>query len=216
MTALVYGAIGLIRGQLLSILTEIIDYQSINIYNQKKITFKSEKLRVIVDELSAVKTHKSDLITDHVFFCLGTARKQTPSKREYYKIDHDCPLTAAAIAVENGCKHLHLVASIGAHKDSLFFYTKKKEKLESDIKAPPFDGINIYRPSLLLGIRKEQRLAEEISAKILRIIDIALIGPLKKYKATQALNVAKAMYNQSINKAKGIRIFLPEELNEIA
>ncbi|HWV72255.1 MAG TPA: NAD-dependent epimerase/dehydratase family protein [Pseudosphingobacterium sp.] len=216
MTALIYGATGLIGSQLLSLLIEGSDYQKVIIYTRKKINIENNKVKIIIDELNAIKKYKNDLKADHVFCCLGTTRKKTPDKKEYYKIDHDYPLTAAAIAIENSCKHFHLVSSIGANKESLFFYTKTKGKLENDISFLPFDSINIYRPSLLLGARREKRNAENISAKILNILNPALIGPLRKYKSIQALTVARAMYNQSLNNAKGINIFLPEELNKIA
>lgn len=216
MTALIYGATGLIGSQLLSLLIESTDYQNIIIFTRKKIGIESQKVQIILDEFNAIKKHKNNLKADHVFCCLGTTRKKTPNKKEYYKIDHDYPLIAAAIAVENNCKHFHLVSSIGANKESPFFYTKTKGKLENDISFLPFESINIYRPSLLLGQRREKRSAEDISAKILHILNPALIGPLKKYKGIKAFTVAKAMYNQSLNNSKGINIFLPEELNKIA
>lgn len=216
MTALIYGATGLIGSQLLSLLIESTDYQNIIIFTRKKIGVENKKVQIILDEFNAIKKHKNNLKADHVFCCLGTTRKKTPDKKEYYKIDHDYPLIAAAIAIENNCKHFHLVSSIGANKESLFFYTKTKGKLENDISFLPFESINIYRPSLLLGQRREKRSAEDISAKILHILNPALIGPLKKYKGIKAFTVAKAMYNQSLNNSKGINIFLPEELNKIA
>ncbi|MFC6103617.1 NAD-dependent epimerase/dehydratase family protein [Olivibacter domesticus] len=216
MTALIYGATGLIGSQLLSLLIESTDYQNIIIFTRKKIDVENKKVQIILDEFNAIKKHKNNLKADHVFCCLGTTRKKTPDKKEYYKIDHDYPLIAAAIAIENNCKHFHLVSSIGANKESLFFYTKTKGKLENDISFLPFESINIYRPSLLLGQRREKRSAEDISAKILHVLNPALIGPLKKYKGIKAFTVAKAMYNQSLNNSKGINIFLPEELNKIA
>lgn len=216
MTALIYGATGLIGSQLLSLLIESTDYQNIIIFTRKKIGIENKKVQIILDEFDAIKKHKNNLKADHVFCCLGTTRKKTPDKKEYYKIDHDYPLIAAAIAIENNCKHFHLVSSIGANKESLFFYTKTKGKLENDLSFLPFESINIYRPSLLLGQRREKRSAEDISAKILHVLNPALIGPLKKYKGIKAFTVAKAMYNQSLNNSKGINIFLPEELNKIA
>lgn len=70
-----------------------------------------------------------------------------------YKIDHDLNLELAKAAKEKGCKTLVLVSSLGANKDSRFFYPRMKGEIERDMIALDFDKTIILRPGILLGNR---------------------------------------------------------------
>lgn len=216
MTALIYGASGLVGGYLLKYLTESADFQKVIIYTRKKITVHSAKIQQIVGDMETLKSHKDELIADHVFCCLGTTKKKTPNKDEYYKIDHDFPLMVAAIGLENGTKYFHLVSAMGANENSMIFYNKTKGELERDIKLLPFECINIYQPSLLTGNRNEKRSLEQITEKLFNIINPLLLGSLKKYRSISAKIVAAAMVHQALNTKKGLHIFQSDEIKEIA
>ncbi|QNL51116.1 nucleoside-diphosphate sugar epimerase [Olivibacter sp. SDN3] len=216
MTALIYGASGLVGGYLLTYLIESVDFQKVILYTRKKIAINSPKIEQIIDGMEALKLHQKELIADHIFCCLGTTKNKTPDKDEYYKIDHDFPLMAAAIGLENGTKHFHLVSALGADQHSMIFYNKTKGELERDIKLLPFQSINIYQPSLLTGSRKEKRNVEEITEKIFYFINPLLVGSLKKYRSISAKTVAAAMFNQALNNNQGLHIFKSDEIKEIA
>ena len=55
-----------------------------------------------------------------------------------------------------------LISSIGADKNSGNFYLKVKGEIEEDVIDLGFETTNIFRPSFLIGERKETRTGEII------------------------------------------------------
>src|SRR3546814_5964806 len=98
------------------------------------------------------------------------------------KIDHDYPLEIARLAHQQGAKHFLVISAIGANKDSLFFYSRVKGLMEEDIRTILFETISVFRPSLIDGERKEDRVMEELSLNIGRSLGRIMKGSLEKYK----------------------------------
>lgn len=68
-----------------------------------------------------------------------------------------------------------------------------QREIENRISALNFNSFVILQPSLLLGNRKENRLAEKSAMYLMRLFSWMFLGPIKKYKAISAEHVAKAM-----------------------
>jgi len=75
--------------------------------------------------------------------------------------------------------------------------------------------LHIFRPSLLLGERKEFRIGESISSFLAKRIPLIFVGPLKKYKPITAKTVAEGMYKAAQSKNEGIYTYLSNEIEEI-
>ncbi|PMZ55218.1 nucleoside-diphosphate sugar epimerase, partial [Pseudomonas sp. FW300-N1A5] len=74
------------------------------------------------------------------------------------------------------------------------FYNRVKGELEDALRALAFpNGIVIAHPSMLLGARAESRAAESIGKAVMRGTGFLMAGPLRKYKAIEAVDVARAM-----------------------
>lgn len=67
---------------------------------------------------------------------------------------------------------------------------------------------------MLLGKRNEFRLGELVSKAFMAFFGIFLVGRLKKYKAIQALLVAKAMSNLAKEDRKGIFIIESDQIKK--
>ncbi len=67
-----------------------------------------------------------------------------------------------------------------------------------------FNFTAIIQPSLLLGLRKETRMAEGISQFIFKKLSFLFIGQLRHFKAIPAINVAKAIIRIVNNNEKDI------------
>ena len=80
----------------------------------------------------------------------------------------------------------------------------------------PFTAFHVFRPSLLLGERKEHRPGEKVGAFIMSGLKYAMGGPLRKYRAIQARDVAKAMVRVAQMDLQGIHIFDSRRIQEIA
>ena len=136
---------------------------------------------------------------DHLYICLGTTIKKAGSKVEFRRIDLDYCLAFAKKAKESGASKISVVTSIGANAKSSNFYLQTKGLLEEEIKKLGFDSVCIFQPGLLLGKRKENRPLEKISQKISFIMNIFLVGRLRKYRSVKAYDIAHSMANHSLS-----------------
>ena len=92
---------------------------------------------------------------------------------------------------------------------------RMKGKCEEELRRLAFQSVSIFRPSLLLGNRKEFRLGEKMSKYLMKLISIFLIGPLRKYKAIESGDVAQAMYQAAQQGRAGYRIYESDEIKQV-
>ena len=142
----------------------------------------------------------SEIKGDVLFNALGTTIKNAGSKEEQRRIDRDLPVSFARIASENGVKIMLNVSSIGANING-GFYLKTKAEMEKGTEEFFPGNVFHFRPSLLVGNRKEFRLAEKISVYMMKAIDPVLVGSAKKYRSMPVDKLAKAMVGLSKNPA---------------
>lgn len=215
-TAIITGASGLIGSKLLTILLYSREYDKVISLGRKKLKTKHAKLVQEILDFEDASSYESFITGDAFFCCLGTTKKQTPDKNEYYKIDHDYPVNLANAASKNGVKQFHFISAIGADATSSNFYLKTKGETEKDLKKAGINSLNIYQPSLLTGRKRKQRLGERIATVAMKVINPFLIGSLKKYRSIPALSVAKAMYNQSLQNQNGVFVYTSDQIKERA
>jgi len=70
-----------------------------------------------------------------------------------------------------------------------------KGKVEADIMALGFDHTCIFRPSMLVGDRKESRPAERFFIGLFSILNPLLAGSWKRYHSIHVKDLAAAMIN---------------------
>jgi len=154
-----------------------------------------ENIKVNFDRLDEYKEHFREV--NDVYICLGTTISKAGSQEAFQKVDIEYCLETAKQALNAGVKNLSLITSIGADSSSSNFYLKTKGIIEDKISQLDFQSISIHRPGLLIGSRKEMRLAELIGQKIHPAINLLLLGNLSKYKSIKVEMLARAMVNLS-------------------
>jgi hypothetical protein len=76
--------------------------------------------------------------------------------------------------------------------------------------------LSIIRPSLLVGEREEFRLGGKAGEKVLKLVKPLLVGPLKRSRAIEASQVAKAMIVIALNGNKQpVTIYQSQELAKL-
>ena len=106
---------------------------------------------------------------------------------------------------------------MGANESSPFYYNRVKGKLEHDLMELGLQQLSIIRPSLLVGERNEFRLGEKIGEKVLKLAKPFLMGPLKRSRAIEATQVAKAMMIIALHgKQQPVTIYPSHELAILA
>ena len=214
--ALVFGSSGLVGSLLVDELINSPSFSLVKLFVRKKSGNTHAKVLEIEVDFDKLSLVASEMKGDVVFICLGTTMAKAGSKEAFYKVDHTYCLEAARLSAANGVGQVLLISSMGADAASLVYYSKVKGEVERDIRNLNFESVNIVRPSLLLGDRKENRLGEKIFVTVTKYLPFIFIGPLKKYRPIEAHNVAKAMVNISLTQQEGCHIFESEELQKIA
>ena len=140
-----------------------------------------------------------------VYCALGTTIKIAGSPDAFRRIDYELPLRLARWAQARGAQHFILVSSVGADPASPNAYLRVKGDLERDLAALGYPAVDIFQPSVLLGPRGTFRLAEWISKIALQALPFLLLGPLRKYRAVRARDVAAAMVASARQPQPGLR-----------
>jgi uncharacterized protein YbjT (DUF2867 family) len=208
-TAVVIGATGLIGNFVVEELLKDNSFTSVRVLVRRSLAMTHPKLQQEIVNFSDLSDYSEKFGNgDVIFCCIGTTQKKVKGdKQAYEKIDFDIPVHAASIGISKNFKKYLLVSAIGANEASSNFYLKLKGRTENALKQFPFQNISIFHPSILLGNRKEIRPGEKIMQRIMKAISFLLIGSLKKYRAIDASDVAKAMVNESKKDRPGIHIF---------
>ncbi len=210
--ALLLGASGLIGNEVLNLLLHDNYFEHVTVFVRKLLLVEHPKLKQQIVDFDNLETYKNEINGDIVFCCIGSTIKKAGSQDAFTKVDLTYPLEFAKLSKQNGIKQFLLVSSLGANGSSSNFYLKVKGDLESNLEKIKFENLIILRPSMLLGNRKEFRLGEIIGKAFMQIFSFLFFGKLKKYKAIEASDVAKAIVNLSKAIKDEVKIVESDEL----
>jgi len=189
-TALIAGVTGLIGSQLLELLLHDSDYDKVIALSRNPLDVQHSKLINLVINFNELQEQLKSVSANDVFCCLGTTMKKARTKEAFHKVDFDYCLTLAKVLKENGAKQFLLVSALGADVHSSFYYNQVKGEIEGAVDALNYQAYHIFRPSLLLGPRKEQRSAEDAAKVFYRYFNFLIP---EKYKGIESIKVARAM-----------------------
>ena len=209
--ALLAGSTGLIGGQLLVLLLNDSRYNSVIAISRKPLDLSHPKLRNVVADISSLEQQKDQLAADDVYCCLGTTMGQAKTKEAFRQVDFDYPVLAAKLSRERGARQFLLVSALGANKSSFIFYNQVKGLTEEAIASIGFECLHIFRPSLLVGPRKEHRAGEGAAKWFYGAFGFLIPG---KYKAIESIKVARSMLVLAAQDKKGNFIHESVELQD--
>jgi uncharacterized protein YbjT (DUF2867 family) len=215
MKALIAGASGLTGSFCLTYLLESPECEEVISIGRSLLELQHPKLKQIQTDFSDIEDILENHSVDDVFCCLGSTIKKAGSKDAFTKIDFEYPLQLAKVAKENGADGFHIITALGADKKSFFFYSRVKGELEEELIKLNYNNLNIFRPSLLDGERKESRPAERFAMIVGRIFAPFLIGPLSKIRPIKAKAVSKVMVYHALKGIKGLSIIESAQIHKI-
>lgn len=210
-TALIIGATGLIGSHLTKKILSHPSYSTIKVLVRKPLDLQHPKLEQIIIDFD--NFDKSLAVADDIFCCLGTTMKQAGSKEAFYKVDFTYPLEIAKAALKNGAKQYLIVTAMGADETSMVYYNRVKGEIEKALTDLHYPTLLIFRPSLLLGERKESRSGEGIATVIMKTFNFLIPN---KYKAIKGETVANAMLDLAQKGIKGKDILVSEKMQVFA
>lgn len=216
-TALIAGATGLVGSECLARLLGVPGYERVVALVRRPLPHTDPKLdqRVIeFDRLGAAGV-EFPAATD-VFCCLGTTMRQAGSQAAFRQVDFTYVVALAAQALDHGARQFLLVSSMGANPKAPFFYSRVKGETETAIAGLPFEAKQIFRPSILLGERAENRPGERAGIAAMKGASFMLIGPLRKYRPIAAATVAEALVRVALRAPRGVNIYESNDIERAA
>lgn len=206
-TALVAGASGLVGGHVTRLLLDDPRYDRVTVLGRRDLPFTHKKLvqRVVdFDHLA----HVADFPRVHdVFCCLGTTIRRAGSEAEFRTVDYTYVIELARVALRHRAAQFLVVTAVGADTRSRVFYNRVKGELEDALRRLQFEGLHIFRPSLLVGKRARTRPAEQVAMVLSPLVAWMLVGPLARYRPIRAATVARAMVRAAHPAQKGVHIY---------
>jgi uncharacterized protein YbjT (DUF2867 family) len=213
--ALIFGSTGFVGSHLLKQLLSSPDYEQVTAVVRKESGVCHPKLKTVISDYNALPALETILAGDEIFIALGTTKKKSPDKAEYYRVDHDYPVLAARIARAQGARAVFLVSAVGANPDSKFFYVRTKGETERDIIALDFEHTHFFRPSMILGCREESRPFEKILIGAWSLINPLLVGNADRYRGISGEDIAKAMRVSATLQADKLNIYHWREMHAL-
>ena len=207
----VFGSTGLIGSNILKCLENDNYFSKVNVITRKPIHHKNSKFKNIVIDFNDINSIKNSLKNCQiVFVSIGTTQSKVNWNLEKYKkIDYEIPINIAKEAKKLNIKKYLIVSSAGADINAKGFYLSLKGQIEKDIKKIGIKNTFIFRPSLLMGNRKEKRIGEKIAQLIMPVFSFLLP---KKYRPINAESVAKSMINLSKTDINSHKIYHFEDI----
>jgi len=205
-TAILLGATGLTGDLLLQLLLKDNRYKKIKLFSRSTSGVVHPKMEEYLGDLIHLETFKNNFMADEVFCCIGTTKSKTPDKERYKKIDFGIPTKAAKLCKENGIETLIIISALGANSKSNIFYNRTKGEMEDAVLQLQVPKTHILQPSLIGGKREEKRIGEWLFKQLMKVANLVMAGPLKKYKSIHPIDIAKAMFWLANNEFKAVRI----------
>lgn len=210
-TAVLLGATGLVGHFCLQLLAADATYGHVIAPVRRQISVTVPKVEQrVMDPMNFTGADFAGV--NDVFCALGTTMAKAGSQAAFRAVDYELPMKAARAAKEAGAERFILVSSAGANPASGNFYLRTKGELERDLATAGFKALHIFRPGLLLGYRQELRLSESMAQRIGPLLNLAMWGPLRRYRSVRADAVAKAMVAAAGEEATGVSIHEYDEI----
>ncbi len=211
--AIILGATGATGQEILKLVLNNSNFSKITVFVRRNISIKHDKLIVKKIDFSRLKDYKKIIYGDILFSCLGTTRSEAGGKKNQYLVDYTYQFAFAKMASENNVKIYSLISSVGANKNSFFFYPRIKGILEKSVKSLDFELIHIFQPPSLIRQPSLLRTGEKVVISILTKLN--RIGLLKSFKPLHVHDLADKMVLESLlDHKKKIKIYKPKDIKK--
>jgi uncharacterized protein YbjT (DUF2867 family) len=203
MRIVLIGATGLVGRLLLPRLAEA--GHEVHAVQRRAAAGASDGITVHIGPAEAWPERVAGIAPEAAVSALGTTMRKAGSEAAFAAVDRDMVLAVAAAARAAGASRFATVSSVGADPASRNFYLRLKGEVEEELRALAFRRLDIFRPGLLRGPRgNDRRLGERIGVAMSPLVNLALRGPLGRYAAIDAAQVASAISSSMANAAPGV------------
>jgi uncharacterized protein YbjT (DUF2867 family) len=215
-TAVLAGASGLAGAELLKLLLQVEDYQRVHAVSRRPLPFDHARLANRIMPLEQVESRLTGFQCHDAFCCIGSTRRKAGSEAELRRIDVDLVLSFARAVRACGAQRFVVVSSAGASSASRHPYLRNKADLEAALAELRFTSLDVLRPGLLLGWRRELRAGELAGMLLMPLVNPFLAGRFRQYRGIPAGDVAAAMLGAARSMRRGVNVHAGPALQTLA
>lgn len=211
---IIAGGTGMVGAEVIrQILDEKPDARVFALGRREPLAKHQRLLPVPFDFTGSVQWPKEIPVKPIAICALGTTIKKAGTQEAFRKVDFDFVVRFAEIAQELNAISFHLVTAHGASSQSAIFYNRVKGEVEARLSAMKLRALHIYRPSLLIGDRHEQRAGEGVAIMAARFFGPVFKLPgLKAIEPTPATKLAQVILAQAETPATGNHVHSNQEI----
>lgn len=214
--AMLAGASGMVGSLLLRVLLANTAYTRVIALSRRPLSVTHPRLANRVLRFEAMEQELQGSSCHDAFCCLGTTLRQAGSGAAFRAVDHDLVVRFAQLAQQCGARQFIGVSSIGADPQSKNQYLRVKGETEAALVALRFPALHLMQPGLLLGERRELRVAEVLGAIVMAVLNPLLLGETQRWRAIQARTVAAAMNAAAMTARNGVHRYSFAALQKLA
>lgn len=192
------------------------EYRRVTLLLRRPLTVSHPRLEQRVIDFGELARYRELFGVDDVSCCLGTTIGKTRTREAFKQVDLHYPVEIARLSKEAGVKKFLIITALGADPKSGLFYNRVKGEVEERIRDLCLDSLHIFRPSVLIGDRKERRVGERILVGLFKAITPVLIGSLRKYRPTRARDVAAAMVSVAQQPTTGVHVYESDLITDLS
>ncbi len=198
------GASGLIGSALIRLAVGRSDIRVIAVARREIALPKGARMEVLVADPANWADAIAAANADVLVCALGTTIRKVGGDQAAFKaVDHDLVLACATAARDCGIRQVIVISSVGADASSKNFYLRVKGEVEQALGRLRLGRLDVIRPGLLRGARRELRPAEGLGMVLSPLADLLMQGKWRKYRSVRDETIARAIVGLTREKAAG-------------
>lgn len=202
------GASGLIGSALIRLAVGRRDIRLIAIARREIALPRGARMEVLVADPANWGDAIAAANADVLVCALGTTWNKSGKDEEAFRaVDQHLVLACAQAAKDAGIRQVIAISSVGANAAAKNFYLRVKGEVEQALGKMRLTRLDVIRPGLLRGARRELRPAERIAMLLSPLIDLFLQGNFTRYRSIRDDVVARAIIGLTKEKAAGRFVF---------
>ncbi len=202
------GASGLIGSALIRLAVGRRDIRVIAIARREIALPRGARMEVLVADPANWGDAIAAANADVLVCALGTTWNKSGKDEEVFRaVDQHLVLACAQAAKDAGIRQVIAISSVGANAAAKNFYLRVKGEVEQALGKMRLTRLDVIRPGLLRGARRELRPAERIAMLLSPLIDLFLQGNFTRYRSIRDDVVARAVIGLTKEKAAGRFVF---------
>lgn len=202
------GASGLIGSALIRLAVGRSDIRIIAIARSEIALPPGARMEVLVADPANWADAIAAANADALVCALGTTWKKVDMDEEAFRaVDQHLVLACARAAKVAGIRQVIAISSVGADSSAKNFYLRVKGEVEQALGKMGLTRLDVIRPGLLRGARREMRPAERFAMLLSPLLDLLLHGKYRKYRSVRDEIIARVVVGLTKEKAAGRFVF---------